>query len=330
MPADLSTGSSRRPPGGVTLVELLAVIAILAGLMAILLPALQGAREAARRAQCGNNLRQMGQACLSHEQSFRHYPTGGWGWGWMGDPDLGFGLEQPGGWVYNVLPFLDQSPLRDHGSGEAFEQKRESRVKLVTTPLAIFNCPTRRPAALFTYQDHSWNRKFNMRETPRVARGDYAVNAGSQPVSQIFAGPATLEQGLSPSFGWPSVANHNGISFQRSMVPVTAVRDGTSTTYLAGERYLNPDAYHNGNDAADNSNLYTGYENDNHRCASQVPTQDRPGLVIWDHFGSAHIGICQFVFCDGSVRAINFTIDPETHRRLGNRQDRLPIDPLDF
>ena len=96
---------------GFTLVELLVVITIIGILIALLLPAVQAAREAARRMQCTNHLKQIGLAMLNHEQAHKQFPTGGWGWGWIGDPDRGFDHRQPGGWVYNILPYLEQDAL---------------------------------------------------------------------------------------------------------------------------------------------------------------------------------------------------------------------------
>src|SRR5947207_12126668 len=101
---------------GFTLIELLVVIAIIAILIGLLLPAVQKVREAAARTQCLNNLKQMGIGLHSCHDTNGYFPSGGWGWNWMGDPDRGSGKRQPGGWVFCILPYVEQQQLFSQGS----------------------------------------------------------------------------------------------------------------------------------------------------------------------------------------------------------------------
>jgi prepilin-type N-terminal cleavage/methylation domain-containing protein len=315
--------SRRETRQGLTLVELLVVVAIIGTLLGLLLPAVQASRESARRMSCQNNLKQIALGCLAHEQALKFFPCGGWGWGWLGDPDMGFADRQPGGWIFNILPYVEESQRRSIGAGETFEQKKASRVTLVSMPLVLFLCPTRSRAGSFSYPYHD---KWNLNYMPTLsARGDYAINAGSQARNQIYIGPATIEDGLNSEYSWPDASDHNGISYQRSQVKHSNLTDGTTVTYLAGEKYLNPRQYYEGWDGADNSNLYTGYENDNHRDTSQLPATDWNGLTLYQSFGSAHAATFNMSACDGSVRAVSYGIDATIHRNLGSRADGTAI-----
>jgi prepilin-type N-terminal cleavage/methylation domain-containing protein len=113
----LSIGSRAHRSRAFTLVELLVVIAIIGILIALLLPAIQSAREAARRSQCKNNLKQLALAVLNFESAHKHLPSGGWGYRWAPDPDHGYGITQPGSGFYSILPFHEQAALHDMGKG---------------------------------------------------------------------------------------------------------------------------------------------------------------------------------------------------------------------
>ncbi len=131
------------------------------------------------------------------------------------------------------------------------------------------------------------------------------------------------------SYDWPDLSHYSGICFVRSEISLKDVTDGASNTYLLGEKYLDPDNYTTGDDAGDNQPIHAGYCCDNYRGTSTWhggPMQDQPGYADVRAFGSAHSAGCHISFCDGSVRMISYSIDPEIHRRLGNRMDGLPID----
>ncbi len=304
-----------------TLVELLVVIAIIGILIALLLPAVQAAREAARRTQCTNNLKQLGLGAMVHEHSQKHFPSSGWGWEWVGDPDRGFGHSQPAGWVYNLLPFVEQQALHDLGKGDTANNKKQLAGQVCKTPISFFNCPTRRRSVAFAVQ--ITNHSLNAVVVDRHARTDYAANSGT--IVQTFEGPQTVAQGQDPNWsGWPSWrAQQTGISHLISEVRIAEVTDGTTNTYFAAEKYLQVEHYETGEDGADNTSMYQGHDWDVNRWANAelAPMQDRPGLQNYSNFGSAHVGRFQAAMCDGSVQSISYSIDPIVHGYLANRED---------
>src|SRR5262249_32445704 len=155
----------RRAKRAFTLVELLVVIAIIGILVALLLPAVQAARESARRQQCSNNLKQLALGALNHEQAHKTFPTGGWGWFWVGDADRGFKRDQPGGWIYNVLPFIEEDAkhrLAGDGDRENISAAQQQGTReVIRTPVDMIRCPSRREttilAKVFDPGFFAWN-----------------------------------------------------------------------------------------------------------------------------------------------------------------------------
>jgi prepilin-type processing-associated H-X9-DG protein len=152
-----------------------------------------------------------------------------------------------------------------------------------------------------------------------VARGDYAANTGSQAADEFTAGPTSLAQGDDPTYAWPNTAQLTGVIFQRSAITLADITRGTSNTYLLGEKYLNPDHYTTGSDAADNENVYAGFDNDNQRSTDYPLLQDRAGYTSTFSFGSAHRTGANMLYCDGSVRFILYSVDPAVHLQAGSR-----------
>jgi prepilin-type N-terminal cleavage/methylation domain-containing protein len=327
---------------GFTLVELLVVIAIIGILIALLLPAIQSAREAARRMQCTNNLKHIGMGCLDYVDSQKAFPSGGWGWAWAGDADRGYGTKQPGGWLYSILPWVEQKQLHDMNKGGNTAMGKAQ----AETPLDLYRCPTR--AELPTHPFLNPQTPLVIDRPAVMATTDYAGNAGDYYDGCIF-GPGSLAAGDGWSAGgtWdgpppaspmPGTRTYNtGIFGVHFVIKPVEIIDGTSHTYLAAERYNSPDVYNTGIAASNDQGWDEAYDfdvcrwtvNDNPPAgtlSSFQPIRDQRGNDNPYNFGSAHAQVFNAVFCDGSVHPIRFTIDLETHRRLGNRKDRQPLD----
>jgi hypothetical protein len=312
-------------------VELLVVIAIIGILVALLLPAVQAAREAARRTQCKNNLRQIGLAWMTHEDAIGHFPTSGWGWRWTGDPDRGFGPDQPGGWIYNVLPFMEESALHDMGSGLTGNAKQERMLISNSTPVTSFNCPSRRQAVPYPMARNdflSHNLTICRVGSCSTSRADYVANSGSIRSGEVDGGGAGQTTYNSP---YNSSIEQNGLTHSQSQITIGQIADGTSKTIMVGEKYLNPLNYDNGVDAADDQSMFGGHDRDFNRYTVDnfirgvaLPQQDTPGTpengYNW-RFGSAHPAGLHIAYADGSVHQVEYGIDQLIWMKLGGRSD---------
>jgi prepilin-type N-terminal cleavage/methylation domain-containing protein len=278
---------------GFTLVELLVVIAIIGVLVGLMLPAVQKVREAAARAQCQNNLKQIGLAFHNHHGTYGFFPSGGWDW-WTppnyinGHPAIG--AAQQAGWGFQILPFIEAENVWRAGAEVA-----------IATPNPLFFCPARRLPQVITYRDHY---------TPPVtgrnvthALGDYG---GSN---------------------W----ENTGVVRRKFPVRIAEITDGTSNTLMVSEKVLNLRDL--GSRQGDDNEGYTsGWDEDSIRSTEYPPIPDFYGET-WDHerrFGSSHPAGINAVLADGSVRSITFAIHQHTFKCLGNKSDGHVINLDDF
>jgi len=330
--------TSPRRPFGFTLIELLVVITIIGLLMALLLPAVQKARESARRAICKSNLHSIGNACHIHVEKYEKYPANGWGSKWIGDPTKTYGLEQPGGWIYNILPFLGLDVVHEIA---ATNDKYNDLAKVKAYMVPTFICSSRRKADTFPGSEDSYNSA----SPSMVAKTDYAGNGGTW----VHYGPGADEHCMaaypdctwsmtSPEAEWSTDdlksalrANFNGIFGLMTELKPAHIHDGTECTFLVGEKYLDARQYKRDGDLSDNNSLFQGNDADINRWTGSglQPKQDMPGVDTDSlTFGSPHATGVHFVFCDGHVQMIDFDIDPTVYANLGNRKDGEVYDDL--
>ena len=326
-----------------------------------------------------NHLKQIGLACMNHEAAQGFLPSGGWSSHWAGDPDRGFDRRQPGGWLYNILPYMELQTVHDLGkdgnstTGDYDVSKAAGIWLACSTPIVNYYCPSRHPAmpivrdtALGSYYCNFTNAGYMTSSPflPVVGMNDYAGNSGcAASASSPYAGGAWPSNPMGPT----SLANFDttywsspgwAVPYQSSACQCTGVicafgafrlrdiTDGTSCTYLAGEKYVCPDAYLNGDNSGTNECWDEGLDNDVNRITSWKssygpsmgwgangqgtgaywpPMQDQPGVSgggTYSYlFGGPHPNSFNMVFCDGSVQAIPYNINPVIHDYLGGRND---------
>jgi prepilin-type N-terminal cleavage/methylation domain-containing protein len=328
---------------GFTLVELLVVIAIIGILVALLLPAIQAAREAARRAQCQSNMKNVAIALQNFHSANKKFPVG-----FVSQA----AAEEAWAWTTFTLPYLEEQGLfdmlnpRKRRLADLFIAAKSdpSQLALVQTPLSIFRCPSDTTPALCPIDGSAKaQRAFDNDQFERHFNGNNAAK-GFQPSASNFVGNKGFANNNCPrdstapaAMGWvpdQDACDANGIFFGNSKISMKHITDGTSHTFLLGER-----------DRYCLASTWIGVRNpvgeDMNGSAWLIGRQSRKlnDPITGDHetctegFSSKHAGGAFFAFCDGSVHFISDDIDyhngsnPPNSRCYVKRRTTPPLSP---
>jgi prepilin-type N-terminal cleavage/methylation domain-containing protein len=315
--------------GGFTLVELLVVIAIIGILIGLLLPAIQAARESARRMQCSNNLKQIGVAIHNYHNTYKRMPNSRRKCDWIT-------------WAAEIWPFLEESQASALWDSTVNYYKQREEIRTYQVP--IYLCPTRRAPPQISIEGDS-----DMDTGPHVrgAVGDYACNAGDgnppRDTPVVLDPPLVTKESQLANGAFVFGTLRGGNQGEETagcenvdpgkMTPITyttfaKIEDGLSRTLFVGEKHV-PDGFFGRKIANDNSIYNPDYLRSHGRFGGVFyglaePTDGMNENDVDEYnemFGSWHPGICQFVWGDGSVRQLNNEIDEVVLAYLCHRSD---------
>jgi prepilin-type N-terminal cleavage/methylation domain-containing protein len=309
-----------------TLVELLVVIAIIGVLVALLLPAIQAARESSRRTKCSNHLKQQALACHNHHDTLAVFPTAGRQdyYGARGPSATATAPTQFWNWRYLILPFVEQETV--------FNLTSDNQVRL--TPINMYNCPSRRRPTV----------------VGAIILPDYAGNAGPTwcPANEVSTWTGVIIPSEVNNGGWRAVPP----------VRIAMITDGTSNTLLLGEKFVAVDHYTTAAQWGDNNSWTNGNSWITTRNAIHQPRADLresaatkevappnaqasgingrcgpwglggvgSGGGYYDYWGAAHPSAFNAAMSDGSVRLIRYNISLGILQALSDREDGVAAD----
>jgi prepilin-type N-terminal cleavage/methylation domain-containing protein len=300
-----------------TLVELLVVIAIIGVLVALLLPAVQAAREAARRTQCTNQLKQLGIAVQNYHDVKKQMPPAK-----LEDRYLT--------WAVMLLPYVEQQSLYD--SFDITRQYYNQRSTVRAAGPELYHCPSRRSGDVLSTAGDVFTAGANNAGWT----SDYACSAGDNGPGRswrgLFDGPDEKPNGsIINSFLNPVVSS--AVKTTKSETSFRLITDGLSNTIAFGEKYVPTSTLtigHGNSAGGVDGSVYNGdHEVQYMRCAGPSnPIARSPDEPPMSNFGSAHPGICLFALCDGSIQSLAVEISTTTLGRLAGRDDGEPVGDL--